>query len=257
MIRADKLRERARMHGVPESTVERDYAQNWLLWALSDIEMAFKGGTCIRKLYIPDYRFSDDLDFTMIRYVDKEEISGLISERVSLAGEKSGISFSEDIRVEENFNGFEISVYFRILWVGGSPLKIKLDITRHDREIVLMPFVRKRVVRNYEDVPDTEIMAYSLEEIFSEKIRSIFERTRPRDMYDIWSLKDSVDVEKVMGVLPEKLKYRDVNPDMERFLSRKDYFGMAWKNSLSHQIKDLPDFEDVFREILPFIGELV
>ncbi|WP_134089972.1 nucleotidyl transferase AbiEii/AbiGii toxin family protein [Olivibacter sp. XZL3] len=28
--------------------------------------LIFKGGTCLRKCYIPDYRFSEDLDFTSI-----------------------------------------------------------------------------------------------------------------------------------------------------------------------------------------------
>jgi len=39
--------------------VERDYAQNWLLFRLSKtfIKMALKGGTGIRKVYIENYRF--------------------------------------------------------------------------------------------------------------------------------------------------------------------------------------------------------
>jgi len=48
-----------RWSGAPESTVERDYAQNWLLFRLSKtfIKMALKGGTGIRKVYIENYRF--------------------------------------------------------------------------------------------------------------------------------------------------------------------------------------------------------
>ncbi|MFA4647786.1 nucleotidyl transferase AbiEii/AbiGii toxin family protein [Pyrococcus kukulkanii] len=58
----------ARKKGVPESTVERDYAQDWLLFGLSKtcLKMALKGGTGIRKAYIEGYRFSDDLDFTLL-----------------------------------------------------------------------------------------------------------------------------------------------------------------------------------------------
>ncbi len=28
------------------------------------LKMRFKGGTCLRKCYFPNYRFSEDLDFT-------------------------------------------------------------------------------------------------------------------------------------------------------------------------------------------------
>lgn len=51
MIPSLEIKERARESGVPTSTIERDYAQNWLLSTLSPIPMAFKGGTGIRKVF--------------------------------------------------------------------------------------------------------------------------------------------------------------------------------------------------------------
>ena len=61
MIPEYEFREMARTYGVPISSIERDYAQNWLLSALSGkMKMALKGGTGIRKVYIEGYRFSDD-----------------------------------------------------------------------------------------------------------------------------------------------------------------------------------------------------
>jgi predicted nucleotidyltransferase component of viral defense system len=42
MIPALEIKERARELGVPTSTIERDYAQNWLLFALRPINMALK-----------------------------------------------------------------------------------------------------------------------------------------------------------------------------------------------------------------------
>lgn len=63
MIQYLELREKSREYEIPISTIERDYAQNWILKYLSEIDMALKGGTGIKKIYINDYRFSDDLDF--------------------------------------------------------------------------------------------------------------------------------------------------------------------------------------------------
>ena len=66
MIPIVEIKEAARAFGVPPSTIERDYAQNWLLAHLSTLPMALKGGTGIRKVFIENYRFSDDLDFTLL-----------------------------------------------------------------------------------------------------------------------------------------------------------------------------------------------
>ena len=53
---------------IPEAVLERDYCLSWLLAGLSKTPLtdilAFKGGTAIKKCYVPDYRFSEDLDFT-------------------------------------------------------------------------------------------------------------------------------------------------------------------------------------------------
>jgi predicted nucleotidyltransferase component of viral defense system len=67
-----EIKEAARAFGVPPSTIERDYAQNWLLVHLSTLPMALKGGTGIRKVFIESYRFSDDLDFTLLKPYEKE-----------------------------------------------------------------------------------------------------------------------------------------------------------------------------------------
>ena len=54
---------------IPETVLERDYCLSWFLVGLSGTPLndtlAFKGGTAIKKCYIPDYRFSEDLDFTI------------------------------------------------------------------------------------------------------------------------------------------------------------------------------------------------
>ena len=126
MITHRELGEKAREYGVPISTIERDYAQNWLLKPFSSINMVLKGGTGIRKAYIGEYRFSDDLDFTLLEEVNKERLEVLIKESVKEVNEESGINFSEDFRMQENDNGFEIDIYFQIMQRGESRTKIKI-----------------------------------------------------------------------------------------------------------------------------------
>ena len=45
MIRYLELLEKSREFKIPVSTIERDYAQNWILKSLSEIDMVLKGGT--------------------------------------------------------------------------------------------------------------------------------------------------------------------------------------------------------------------
>jgi len=76
MIPEIEFKEKARTFNVPISTIERDYAQNWLLAHLP--KMAFKGGTGIRKAYIKNYRFSDDLDFTLLEKISFKDLTNKV-----------------------------------------------------------------------------------------------------------------------------------------------------------------------------------
>lgn len=56
--------------GVSDRVIEKDYVLSWLLVAIGKSglrdALAFKGGTALKRAYFPDYRFSEDLDFTKI-----------------------------------------------------------------------------------------------------------------------------------------------------------------------------------------------
>ncbi len=100
MIPSREIREKARECGVPETTVERDYAQNWLLKYIPTKTIILKGGTGIRKHYIANYRFSDDLDFTLLEDLEEKDLEDEISNAVKVAKEESGIKF--DNRTQKN-----------------------------------------------------------------------------------------------------------------------------------------------------------
>ena len=249
MISAMELRGMARELEVPQTTIEQDYAQNWLLRYLAPMNMALKGGTGIRKVYIGNYRFSDDLDFTLLEKVGRARLNNLIERAVLGAKETSGINFTEEVSIHENINGFVANVYFRILRSTGNPIKIKLDMTAPEKEEILLPLETREIIHPYSDDFHARIQAYSLEEIMAEKIRALFERTRPRDLYDVRRLHNEVDYVKVLNILYEKCRVKDVEIDVRFLEDRRDDFASAWTNSLQHQIKMLPDFDDVFHEV--------
>ena len=249
MIPAEEIKEVARRWGVPESTVERDYAQGWLLASLSkNIEMALKGGTGMRKAFLEGYRFSDDLDFTLLGDYSVDDVEGRVRDAVIAARRESGIDFEDAITFAEVENGYRGSVYFRILRGAGSPLKIRLDLTLRDNEPVLLPLEMRVIFHPYSDVLGAEVLSYSLEEVFAEKMRALFERTRPRDLYDVWRL-SGLELD-VSGIVVDKFGFKGVIFDLDDLRVRRGDFGDAWRGSLRHQLSDLPSFDYVFEEVV-------
>jgi hypothetical protein len=71
MILKKEIEEISEAQGVLKSTVDKDWALGHFIDGIYTIPelrdaLIFKGGTCLRKCYFPNYRFSEDLDFTCI-----------------------------------------------------------------------------------------------------------------------------------------------------------------------------------------------
>ena len=144
--------ERVREWGLTEEVIEKDYVLGWLLWGIgSDPVLArnwvFKGGTCLKKCYIETYRFSEDLDFTVLpggpfRPVD---VKPLLLRTLSRVTTESGIDFSTPPRLRLRPN--EMSIEGRVYYTGPRrpplPARVKLDISID--EVVVRPPVLRRV----------------------------------------------------------------------------------------------------------------
>jgi len=71
MISRFSLNVRVQEWGLREDVVEKDYVLGWILWGIGSEaalreRWVFKGGTCLKKCYVETYRFSEDLDFTVL-----------------------------------------------------------------------------------------------------------------------------------------------------------------------------------------------
>lgn len=71
MIEPKEINKFAATNRVSDRQIEKDYVLSWVLYAISKNELlsktlVFKGGTVLKKAYFEDYRFSEDLDFTLI-----------------------------------------------------------------------------------------------------------------------------------------------------------------------------------------------
>lgn len=189
----------------------------------------------------------------MLTGMSRVELGNVIEKTIMSAKQKSGIDFHNEIRTKENLNGYRIDVYFRIMRQSGMPLRIKFDVTKYGKEGIILPLVKKNILHPYsDDCPET-VLAYSIHEVMAEKFRSIFERTRPRDLYDIWSVPKQFNIGQALEIFPQKCDFKGIKPKIESVVERKNDFANAWKNSLAHQMKNPPEFEQTFDETIEFL----
>jgi len=83
--------------------IEKDYMLGWMLAGIAQHpEIAstwvFKGGTCLRKCYYETYRFSEDLDFTVVDDGPEEpaDLQRIFTEVAEWIREESGVELVVD-----------------------------------------------------------------------------------------------------------------------------------------------------------------
>lgn len=135
---------------------------------------------------------------------------------------------------------------------------VKVDITIN--EVLCFPLQDRPIQRTYDsfdDLPEgPTVKVYAIEEIVVEKLLALSDRARnePRDLYDLWYLFNTTDlhVAELRTELDAKLVLRQrVVAGMEQAIATKeDRLRRLWATRLSHQMSQLPPFDDVFREVL-------
>jgi predicted nucleotidyltransferase component of viral defense system len=124
-------------------------------------------------------------------------------------------------------------------------------------EILVSPQNLCQVILEYSDQRQAGgfIQAYTLEEVSAEKIRSLLQRTEPRDLYDLWRIlqeppPDFGDV-SLQEIVIEKCIRKQLRFEGFKVLfsqERLERFRRAWKIRLVNQVTNLPDLEPVVRE---------
>ena len=245
---------------IRDDVLERDYCLAWFLAVLSESDLktvlGFKGGTALKRCYFGDYRFSEDLDFTMLEAVPFEAILRRLDAVYRGVRDNSGITFAFDREDRQK----QVNSYtFYLKYTGPLPAgnDAKVDITIRER--LIFPLAERPVLRGYEefmDVPENRlIQVYSLEEIATEKTVALVDRARnePRDLYDLWHLTSNqgIQLDHLAGAICEKLEFRNKPcKGLEAAILQKEARLKAlWSVRLAYQMTRLPPFDEVFRAL--------
>jgi predicted nucleotidyltransferase component of viral defense system len=219
--------------------------------------LAFKGGSALRRCWFPNYRFSEDLDFTLIRPIAFDDILAGLKDIFPAVEAACGLRIAFD---REDRHGHDNSHTFFLSYQGPLPVAsdVKVDITIN--EVLCFPLKDRPIHRTYDrfdDLPEgPAIKVYAIEEIVIEKLVALSDRARnePRDLYDLWYLLDATDsrIADLRGELDIKLAHRQrVAAGIEQAIATKaERLRRLWAVRLGHQMSELPPFDDVFREIL-------
>lgn len=249
-------------HRIPEAVLERDYCLAWFLVGLSRSplrdNLAFKGGTALKRCYFGNYRFSEDLDFSLTKATNLESILAGFKKIYTGIKESSGviIRFSrKDRKSHQNSHSFYLAYEGPL--PGTTIREVKVDITIEERFV--LPLQKKRILKGYqeyEDLPeDAAIQVYSLEEILSEKVVALTDRARnePRDFYDVWYLleKEDMAISLLIPEITKKLEFRgrELETMGDEFANKKARLKKLWKMRLANQMAELPHFKEVYRAV--------
>lgn len=269
MIRKQDILDRAAEWQLRPEVVEKDYVLGWLLAGLGATEArqhwAFKGGTCIKKCYLETYRFSEDLDFSLLPEAPyaEAEIREALVRLTQAARELSGIDFPDnlvEVRPRQNKQGqrtFECRVSYRgPLAFPGYP-RVLFDLTRH--EPVLDTPNARAISHPYPDTlpEDAGVLAYSFDELLAEKTRALYERSRPRDLYDVVYLlenrPDGFDFAHVQELFRTKCSAKNLKQVSSAYLlevvQNAEELHSEWKNMLGHQLPSLPDLDSLLQRL--------
>ena len=127
MIHLKEINKVAAKNKLKDSQIEKDYVLTWILYGVSRNDilsklLVFKGGTVLKKAYFEDYRFSEDLDFTLLdENISNDDLLKEFEKIYTFVKEEANIT----LQFKESNTHVSGSIGFYINYVG--PLQANID----------------------------------------------------------------------------------------------------------------------------------
>lgn len=243
-VTSAQMTQRASVDGVSAKVVERDYALAHAVQAIAAADagnrLVFKGGTSLRLIHFDRYRYSADLDFSVVGATTAEALSII---RSAFAARKEGLP---RLRLTDDETP-------RVAYVGplGREREIKLDLADDERVIHT---ARHPLKAGWPDVPPVDVLAYTTLEIAAEKLRCVLQRLQCRDLFDIDFLFEeaTVDAAAVADLFRVKATHRGFDPATfpEKYRARLVEYEKRWDQELAEHVPtQVPSFAALERRV--------
>jgi uncharacterized protein len=251
LITRHLITQRASDDGVDAAVVERDYVLAHVVAQLHRVALAsggrlvFKGGTALRLVHIGEYRYSADLDFSVMNGTQDEALAALAD---VVATAKAHADFP---LLELSDNAKPVLRYVGPL--GASrPRDLKVDLAT-DEYVESVEQLGIRPV--WDDLPESvPFDVYPLGEIAAEKLRCVIQRLQCRDLFDLFQLAENFGVElvEVRPLFESKARAKNLDPALfrQRFEQRLPEYERRWNDEMAEHLPYKPPHIDGLVRIL-------
>lgn len=265
MISKEEIYQKASENEVDPNIIEKDYHLGIVLKMISENPKTknwiFRGGTALKKCYFNNYRFSEDLDFTLTDrgLKNEKEIKEVLEKICKQSNEEFGttLSFFKITKEREEYGEEAFKGLLHFQSVKGVS-KIKIDLSFVDK--VFIKPTKQNIFHLYSDgfiFGKPCIDTVQLEEIIVDKLMAVsFIRTYPRnrDLFDIWYIlkNKKLNLKLIKKVFNQKCDYKKLDRELIYQINQKhlSQFKKYWQAQLATLMKDLPDFDEITKQII-------
>jgi predicted nucleotidyltransferase component of viral defense system len=191
--------------------LEKDYYLTALLYFLRDVPaLCFKGGTALNKIFLNHKRLSEDLDFTCTGSLQKAKQS------IREIAESHNEFFTGTQFDKQTQNFFRLKISYKTI----TDLRPEIVVDVNKQASVYLKPQKYAIPHFYDEIPVFEVSTLNKKELIAEKVRTLFQRKKARDYFDLYSIIQ----EKIPIDLPlVRKKLKDVN--------QKFVVGQIFKNA--------------------------
>ena len=254
MIGYNSIRRLKEIRGVPEESTEKDYLIELLLsyLALNDFlknHVVFRGGTAIKKVYFPDFRYSEDLDFIVKPGKKLNNYEGNINRALNEIQKELPVELNIVNILHPQKGHLQLFISYNIVPDILSAKELKIDIVEDN---LVLPSKKRKIIFSFSDFKKLGrvLNTYDLESISAEKILRIMDVVdEPRDLWDLlYLLKSKVKIENIKKSFVEKC---GANIDISNLLRaiKNPNYKKTWDTRLNNQIPKLVEYEHVIRKL--------
>lgn len=140
-------------------------------------ELVFRGGTCFHKLWLNrPWRYSEDLDYVRTSAGGIGEILNAIRDIATDVGfdrVQTRIGQHPKVRLDSTFDS-------------GNKMRLKVEINTYELSPAQPVVTRSHAIKSPWFDGSADVPTFTLEELISTKIRALYQRSKGRDLFDLW-----------------------------------------------------------------------
>lgn len=180
-------------------------------------ELAFRGGTCLHKLHLPTpARYSEDLDYVRRTKSGIKPYLSALAEIATALGLQEGGTERSGAMVHARFDTIPTS--------GTGRVRVKIEVNIAETEAHLPRIEIPYEVSSPWWQGEAKVSTFALEELLATKLRALFQRSKGRDLFDLWHVFTQLtpDETKIVDALRHYMGEREFSfPELAQNLSAK------------------------------------